>query len=239
MISNVVHRSKLVLCCLSILYLLQTSLSFAANQLKNDVGSAHLKASKTEDYQYADNITLEVNNFQQAIKLFKWLDMLLLTRIGEEILSDIQNSPHQLTIIHNDNALLSAGVTGAPMTKNLINGVGENAYIHFYMNMEKHGSNCVLGQNGDYIEYSAIQNLFHELSHARHKMKGTWLYFDSEGQAIREENEFRYQWSQYRLESYSMRDENIENEQVMLRTAKSCSAITTPRINFSVKNNYN
>ena len=41
------------------------------------------------------------------------------------------------------------------------------------------------------IEYTAIQNLYHELAHAKHMMAGTWRYFDSERQAIEEENIFR------------------------------------------------
>lgn len=41
------------------------------------------------------------------------------------------------------------------------------------------------------IQYTAVENLFHELAHARHKMNGTWRYFDSEKQAIEEENVFR------------------------------------------------
>jgi hypothetical protein len=41
-----------------------------------------------------------------------------------------------------------------------------------------------------------VENLFHELAHARHKMNGTWRYFDSERQAIEEENIFRRQSAQ-------------------------------------------
>jgi hypothetical protein len=37
------------------------------------------------------------------------------------------------------------------------------------------------------------QNLYHELAHAMHKMQGTWRYFNSEQQAIEEENIFRQQ----------------------------------------------
>jgi len=41
------------------------------------------------------------------------------------------------------------------------------------------------------IIYTAVENLFHELAHARHKMNGTWRYFYSEEQSIEEENIFR------------------------------------------------
>lgn len=49
--------------------------------------------------------------------------------------------------------------------------------------------------NGALIQMSLgscpIQNLYHELAHAMHMMKGTWRYFKSEKQAIEEENRFR------------------------------------------------
>lgn len=174
---------------------------------------------EAEEFHYSDNIVLLVSHFEQAVKLFHWLDTIQLTEIGRATLKAINNSHNRLLIYHNDSALYSAGITGAPLSKNLINGIGEDVYIKFYLEMGHEGTNCVLGKNGNYIEYSAIQNLFHELSHARHKMNGSWLYNDSEGQAIREENSFRHQWGQYRLERFYQRNEDIDQENVLLRTA--------------------
>lgn len=175
-----------------------------------------------ERYFYRPNIIVEVNHFQQLIKIFRWLDQINLTPIGQQTLRAIETSGNELTIFHDDYALYSAGATGAPMTKNLTNGVGEDVYIRFYLDMDAKGSNCVHGKNGNYIDYSAIHNLFHELSHARHKMNGTWLYHDSEGQAIREENKFRRQWSQYRYEDYALRNESIADEEVTPRQGNRC-----------------
>ncbi|MCW8879447.1 MAG: type III secretion system effector protein [Kangiellaceae bacterium] len=169
------------------------------------IGSANSYATeqpnkdKFEEFKYSKNIKIRVSDFSQAVKLFHWLDLIKLTEIGTETINAIETSGHQLTILHSSSALLSAGVTGAPLSSNLTNGVGEDVYIKFYLDMDDHGTNCVLAMDGkQYIEYTAIQNLFHELSHARHKMKGTWLYFDSEGQAIREENIFRMAWAEYK-----------------------------------------
>ena len=157
------------------------------------------RTKNVEEYKYSDNILIRVDNFTQAVKLFQWLDSIKLTEIGANTLLAVETSGNQLTIFHSHSALLSAGVTGAPLSSNLTNGIGESVYIKFYLDMEDHGTNCVLAMSGKhYIEYTAVQNLFHELSHARHKMNGTWLYFDSEGQAIREENVFRQQWAAYR-----------------------------------------
>lgn len=180
-----------------------------------------------QNYYYSKNIIFQDHSFQRAVKLFRWLDLIKLTTIGKATLSNIENTPHQLIFYHSDHALNSAGTTGAPLTRNLTNGNGEDAYIKFYFDMTFSGSNCVLGQNGQYIEYTALQNLFHELSHARHKMNGTWLYFDSEGQAIREENQFRYEWSQYRYETVNLRTEDIEEEEIKLRVSDKCLAYHT------------
>ncbi len=79
----------------------------------------------------------------------------------------------------------------APMSRNLINGRGESVNILFDATIAERGSHLVYSGKRELIEYTAVENLFHELAHARHKMNGTWRYFDSEGQAIEEENIFR------------------------------------------------
>lgn len=181
------------------------------------------KTSVYEQYRYNPAIEIRVKEFGQAVKLFSWLDQISLTKIGRNTLNAIEQSGHKLTIMHSQSALKSAGVTGAPMSSNLTNGVGESVYIKFYLDMEKSGSNCVLGDSGDYIEYTAIQNLFHELSHARHKMNGTWLYFDSEGQAIREENIFRESWANYRYSQVAkVRYDDPEDESIMWNIGGKC-----------------
>jgi len=188
-----------------VLSLLFFSLSSQAN-LNLDVANK----TEKENYYYSQNILVRVDNFSQAIKLFRWLDLISLTDSGKNTLMSINQSGHQLVIFHSDSALLSAGVTGAPLSSNLTNGNGESVYIKFYLDMEFQGSNCVMGKSGQYIKFSAIANLFHELAHAKHKMNGTWLYFDSEGQAIREENTFRQEWATYRATKFKLRSEYAE-----------------------------
>ena len=79
------------------------------------------------------------------------------------------------------------------MTFNIINGVGESVEILFDARTKDSGSHMVYNAKRELIEYLAIQNLYHELAHAMHMMNGTWRYFDSESQAIEEENIFRRQ----------------------------------------------
>ncbi len=79
----------------------------------------------------------------------------------------------------------------APMSPDLIKGKGESVEIIFNAEIPDQGSHMVYNSQRHLIEYTAIQNLYHELAHAMHMMKGTWRYFKSEQQAIEEENDFR------------------------------------------------
>jgi hypothetical protein len=130
---------------------------------------------------------------EQIIKLTRWLDQIWLVPKGYQTLQKISDSGHELTIRHADHAILSAGRTAAPMTMDLINGVGAGVDIIFDTRIGDRGSHMVYNAQNDLIEYTAVQNLYHELAHAMHMMNGTWCYFASERQAIQEENIFRRQ----------------------------------------------
>ena len=130
---------------------------------------------------------------RQQRQLNRWLMEIAQIPVGFSTLAAISRSHHQLTIKHSAAARLSAGRTIAPMTNDLINGIGANVTILFDMDMEDQGTHRVYGVADQLIEFTAIQNLFHELVHAKHQMRGTWRYFASERQAIEEENDFRRQ----------------------------------------------
>ena len=130
---------------------------------------------------------------EQIIKFTRWLDQIAMVPKGYRTLMQIFNTPHELVIQHADYAVQSAGRTMAPMTMSLINGVGESVHILFDARTGDRGSHMVYNAKMELIEYSAVQNLYHELAHAMHQMSGTWRYFASEAQAIEEENVFRSQ----------------------------------------------
>lgn len=139
---------------------------------------------------------IELNGNILHIAKFKyWLNEISKIPIGKETLKIIIDSPHSLTITSKKAARVSAGRTIASMTEALTNGKGENVEIWFDGSIPERGSHMVYNSHKELVEYTAVENLFHELVHARHKMKGTWLYFDSEGQAIAEENVFRSQYN--------------------------------------------
>lgn len=128
---------------------------------------------------------------EHVIRFTRWLDRIAMVPKGRQTLWQISNTPHELVIQDSEHARQSAGRTLAPMTMNIINGVGDSVEIRFDARTRENGSHMVFDAQREPIEYSAVQNLYHELAHAMHMMNGTWRYFDSEAQAIEEENIFR------------------------------------------------
>ena len=133
---------------------------------------------------------------QQIMRISRWLDEINRVPIGRRTLEAILESGNQLIIRHSKWALQASGRTLAPVTDKLTNGEGADIEILFDARIPEVGSHFVFDANSNAIEFTAVQNLFHELVHAKHQANGTWRYFDSEGQAIEEENIFRVQLSE-------------------------------------------
>jgi len=128
---------------------------------------------------------------RQIGKFSEWLDRIAEVPKGLSTLQAIAQSGHRLTTQHSKCAMMTAGRALGPMTADLINGKGASVEIMFNAHIPDSGSHMVYDADRQLIEYTAIQNLYHELAHAMHMMKGTWCYFASERQAIEEENAFR------------------------------------------------
>jgi len=156
------------------------------------------------ELHYGFRTTL-VGNSRQILALSRWINHIARTPVGRETLWTISRSGHDLTIYHSRHAVLSSGRAGASMTRNLFNGKGEDVYIKFNADIPDQGSHWVFDGRRNLIEYTAAQNLYHELVHARQMMTGTWRYFDSEGSAIRQENVFRHQLAELENRRYAPR----------------------------------
>lgn len=113
------------------------------------------------------------------------------TSVGLKTWDVIKNSGHQLVLIHDPESLSSAGREYAELTRALSNGKGASVVIHFHTEIPDKGSHRVGGTKEEWTEFSKRQNFYHELSHAKHKMAGTWNPIKTEEQAIEEENYFR------------------------------------------------
>ena len=141
---------------------------------------------------YGHNISLHASK-KQVIKMRRWLQEIASIPKGLETLQAIDQSGHKLIIKHSFYSIVSSGKASAPMSSALIDGRGESVDIFFNFDIPDAGSHLVFDTHRQPIEYTAVQNLYHELAHAMHMMQGTWRYAHSERQAILEENEFRRQ----------------------------------------------
>jgi len=158
-----------------------------------DIGLVPLhEFSEQEGKPYGQNISLQGSS-RQVEKMRRWFEQIALVPRGYQTLVAIQQSGHKLIIFNSHRSVVSSGKASAPMTSNLINGVGESIDIFFSFDIPDSGSHWVFDRHHTKIEYSAIVNLYHELAHAMHMMNGTWAYAESELQAIQEENVFRRQ----------------------------------------------
>ncbi len=134
----------------------------------------------------------------RMMRISAWLDTIFSVPHGRETLQAILDSGNELIIRHSAWALEASGRTLAPVSANLTNGRGADVEILFDARIPEHGSHWVFDSKQRRIEFTAVQNLFHELAHAKHLTNGTWRYFDSETQAVEEENIFRRQFSENR-----------------------------------------
>ncbi|MGS2716541.1 M91 family zinc metallopeptidase [Eionea flava] len=181
-------------------------LFFAVNSIAtagHDTKS-NLSHSGPQPFNAFNNIYL-VGSTQHIQKLHTWLSEIMTTAKGQRTLEAINQSGHILTIKHAFSARLSAGRTIAPMTENLINHTGESVTIIFDADSPEKGTHRVFNKHFQLIEFTAVQNLYHELAHAMHKMQGTWRYFASEAQAIEEENIFRTELAKKKNQTVALR----------------------------------
>jgi hypothetical protein len=176
-----------------LLILVMTLLSMATHAYDIALTPLHSFAQQVEK-SYGKNISLHGTPAQIA-NLRKWIAQIASVPTGLDTLIRIQASGHKLFIFHSAFSLVSSGRTAAPATVD----------INFNANIPDAGSHQVMSNAKRPIEYTAAQNLYHELAHALHMMNGSWRYFASEHQAIEEENKFRRQLAQMQKRPYSER----------------------------------
>jgi len=182
--------------------ILVAGLMISSVVLSYDIGLVPLhEFSEQEGKTYGRNISLQ-GTPDQIRKMRHWIAQIAAVPKGYQTLVAIQESGHKLMIFHSRQSIISSGKASAPMSANLINGVGESIDIYFNFDIPDSGSHRVFDRSRSKIEYRAIQNLYHELAHAMHMMNGTWAYAKSERQAIEEENIFRRQLAEIEQQPY-------------------------------------
>ena len=156
-------------------------------------GAVRRSYANTSSHLISGHGIVLVGTPSQVMRISAWLDDIFSVPHGRETLEAILNSGNQLTIRHSTWALDASGRTMAPVSDRLTNGHGADVEILFDARIPERGSHWVFDSDHQRIEFTAVHNLFHELAHAKHLTRGTWRYFDSEAQAIEEENRFRGQ----------------------------------------------
>lgn len=171
--------------------ILTAGLMISTAVLSFDIGLVPLhEFSDQESKSYGHNISLQ-GTPRQIEKMRRWFAQIAEVPKGYQTLVAIENTGHKLMIHHSRYSMISSGKASAPLSANLTNGLGESVDIYFNFDIPDSGSHFVFDTRRSPIEYTAIQNLYHELAHAMHMMQGTWRYARSERQAIEEENIFR------------------------------------------------
>ncbi len=197
-----------------------TILLLSSNQLSSasDLSDSHQTPQFTDSLHYGFKIDLR-GDYRAIMRFKRWIDIIAQVPSGISTLWAISQSNHQLLIKHSHFSVISSGRTSAPMTRNLTNGIGEDVEIKFNAYIPDQGSHRVYGENRRLIEFTAVQNLFHELAHAKHKMTGHWPYSRSEFAAIKEENVFRKELAELQNQPYFRRT-HIRGESICPQTAE-------------------
>ncbi len=193
-------------------------LSFNQQSLANDLSDSQQATQSTNSLYYGFKINL-LGDSRAVMRFKRWIDIISQVPSGVNTLWAISQSKHQLLIRHSHFSVISSGRTSAPMTRNLTNGVGEDVEIKFNAYIPEHGSHRVYGVNGKLIEFTAVQNLYHELAHAKHKMTGRWPYSRSEFAAIQEENKFRKELAELQNRPYFKRT-HIQGKSICPQTTE-------------------
>ncbi|MCR9203955.1 MAG: type III secretion system effector protein [Halobacteriovoraceae bacterium] len=112
--------------------------------------------------------------------------------LGKKLFEDMAFCQKELLIYDDKHSVGGGGYTGALQPgERIFNGEGSDAYIRFRFDQPDKGSHIVGTVDSKTIPFTYIDNIYHELVHAKHLMCGTMAEFTSEAQAIAEENEFR------------------------------------------------
>ncbi len=141
-------------------------------------------------------IVLDIEPGAQKDKVKKWLDEIRKTKIGRKVLERIDKSGKLVTIQHNGDADIrkKSGKTTKVYWKDL-GKTGKGSKIEFDATIPDCGGSWVYEDTKlkKKIEYTATQNLFHELVHAMYIAEGNSRHDEDkeETMTIAMENKYR------------------------------------------------
>lgn len=164
------------------------------------LASAVTECSRAQSlFQLDSSVSPQMQN-----RIDEWLVRIEKVKTGREMLQLIASAAHPVYLEHSHHSLETAGKTLIPLTTRAFNGSGVWARIQFALDMPDEGSHRLFDCAGQTIDWPAIVNFFHELSHAGHAVQGSLIY-NIEYQAIVDENQFRSELAQVEPISASQR----------------------------------
>jgi hypothetical protein len=150
-----------------------------------------LEAHATHSQLNAFKIDADSMSQTQLARVHEWLTEVAKTKIGNETLEKIESCGNTVYLRHKPESLAAGGTTEIELSRKMRNGEGVDAHIAMHLGIPDSGSHVVYDINHNEISFNALENFFHELAHARHAACGTLNIFNTEGQAIADENRFR------------------------------------------------
>lgn len=145
------------------------------------------------EIQHPNHAFLTIKGSERKVaRLMSVLEEIEQNMLGKNLFNNIKECGNSLLIYDDKSSLSGGGYAGPVKTSSRIftPGQGESAFIRFRFDQPLTGSHIVQAKPG-VIPFTYIDNLFHELVHAKHLMCGTFSPRAAETQAIIEENEFR------------------------------------------------
>ncbi len=182
---------------------LHASYKFLLESLQDANGLIELSASELNEelaaqsenkVQFKDYRSITVRGRKDKLEtMLSRMDAIYDNELGKKLFDDIKACGHTVVIYDDKSSLSGGGYTGAnPTTFDIfIPGKGADARIRMRFDQPDLGAHEVGAEGGVKIPFMAIDNIFHELVHAKHVVCGTTSKANAEAQAIAEENAFR------------------------------------------------
>jgi len=152
-----------------------------------------IEALNFQEFIIDDFISVTSLSQKNLEKMVQFIRKIKESELGEKLFAEMKSCGKKLIINDDKSSLSGGGYTGATngSSSAVFDGRGLDAKIRFRFDQPELGSHLVWTRENQQIPFTYIDNLYHELVHAKHNMCGTLSMYSSEHQAIEEENQFR------------------------------------------------
>lgn len=170
------------------------TISAETRELPSEVNEENLlkqlESERQEDYSFKEFLTIRASATKLG-RMLKALEEIESYPLGQKLFDDMEACGKHTLLVDDKMSLSGGGYAGAvKSSRGIFEGEGGDAKVRFRFDQPVAGSHIVKSLEGE-IHFTYLDNIFHELVHAKHIMCGTLSPHTSEAQAIVEENAFR------------------------------------------------